>query len=250
MAAPYDFFDYQKYWEDRSFENECEKICLTEFFKKIEKKDSLIDVGGGFGRLASLYSPLFKECLIFDPSEKLLSLGKKNNHFSNIKFKKGSLPKIPFPKNSFDVALMVRVSHHLPNLLPSIKEISRILKPGGFFILEIANKIHFLARIKALISGKYSYLQTFEPLERRSTENIKNGAIDFSNHHPLKVIEDLKNSDFSVIAYRSVSNFRSPLIKKIIPQKFLLLIEKICQPLLSRFFFGPSIFILSQKNKA
>jgi len=94
----------------------------------------------------------------------------------------------------------------------------------------------------------FSFTRNLEPIERRSQENIQQKAIAFLNHHPKKVISELKNSGFTVKEILSVSNFRSSILKKIIPQKVLVSWERVLQKLLGRFFFGPSIFILAKKE--
>lgn len=246
MPVPYDSFDYQEYWEDRNFEDVCERVALGYFFKKIEQKNSLLDIGGGYGRLTSLYIPLFKNCTILDPSKKLLEIGKKN--FRDLFFVQGSLPKLPFKDNSFNVALMIRVSHHLLDLQPSFKEINRILTDSGFLILEVANKIHFLAIVKSFFSGNFSYFKKLAPVEKRSSSSIKEGKITFVNHHPRKILDDLKKTGFSVVETLSVSNLRSSFIKKFLPKIFLVFLEKKLQKPLGKIFFGPSIFFLVKKG--
>lgn len=246
--AFYDSYDYLSYWQGRDYEDNCERIALEKFFKKITVKKSIIDIGGGFGRLVSVYSPLFEKCLVLDPAEKNLIVGKeKTKNFVNVSFVQGLLPNLSINDSSFSVALLIRVSHHLPDLLPSFREINRILEKDGFFILEVANKIHFLARARAISHGNFSFAKDLSPLERRSEVNIKEGSIAFANHHPKKIIADLKETGFLVKDILSVSNFRSPIIKKIIPEKILLPLEKVLHKPLSKSFFGPSIFILAQK---
>lgn len=247
MVSFYDSFDYPSYWSGREYENECEKIALLTFLKKIGKKSSLVDIGGGFGRLTSVYSTFFEKCLIVDPSEELLKIAKKNLKGPKFSFQKGTLPNLSLPDNSFDVVLVIRLVHHLEDPFPSIKEINRILKANGFLILEMANKIHFLAVAKAFFSGNFSFIKDFSPLERRCPQSIAEGKITFLNHHPQKMIIDLKKAGFSVLQILSVSNFRYHLVKKIFPLKFLVFWEKIFQKPLAKFFFGPSIFFLAKK---
>jgi ubiquinone/menaquinone biosynthesis C-methylase UbiE len=248
MIAPYDSYDYLSYWKKRSFEDLCEKEAIASFFQKIKEKGSLIDIGGGFGRLSDFYSSKFKECLVVDPSKKLLEIGQERcRELKNVSFKEGTLPRLPVKDNSFDVAMMIRVSHHLEDLGPSFKEVGRILKKNGYFIMEIANKIHFLARLKAYLKGDLSFSKNLSSVERRSWENIKSGSIPFLNHHPQKVINDLEKFGFSVEEVLSVSNLRNPLLKLFVPEKCLIGLERKTRQSLSSCFFGPSIFVLARK---
>jgi len=249
MSVPYDSFDYPLYWKKRTYENESEKIALWRLLKKIKKRDSLIDIGGGYGRLTSFCSPFFESCLVLEPSEKLIEIGKeKYKNLSNIYFKKGSLPRLPVNSESCDVAMMIRVIHHLPDSLSVFEEICRILKKDGYFILEFANKIHFKERLKALFKGNFSFAGDQTPVDRRSKKSIGENRIIFLNHHPKKIMNDLKMAGFEVIEILSVSNFRSSLLKKILPLRMLLFLEKKSQKSLSKIFFGPSIFFLARKR--
>lgn len=248
MSTPYDLYDYPVFWEKRSFEDKCERIVLGHFCRLIGKKDTIVDIGGGFGRLSSLYAPLFTSCTVLEPSIKEIEIGKeKLKSFPNVSFKKGSLPSLPFPDNSFDAALMIRVLHHFENSAPPIEEVKRILKPNGYFVLEVANKIHILARLRAFLKGNWSFSKDLKPIDRRSQKSIEEGKITFMDHHPKKVLSDLKDSGFSVLEVYSVSNFRSQLLKKIIPEKILLFLEEKLQRPLGSLLFGPSIFILAKK---
>lgn len=249
MPVPYDSFDYPSYWDKRSYENECEKFALLSLLKKVEKKESLVDIGGGFGRLATVYSPFFTSCVILEPSEKLIEIGReKLRNFQNVSLKKGSLPKLPLSSESFEVALMIRVVHHLDSPLSAFREANRILKKNGYFILEVANKIHFLERVKAYFRGDFSFINDLSPIDKRSQKSIEEKKIVFLNHHPKKIINDLEMAGFKVVNIFSVSNFRSQLLKKIIPEKLLLSLERKTQKPFAKYFFGPSIFFLAKKS--
>lgn len=248
MAVPYDFYDYRAYWQGREYENESEQIALRKFFQKIGNLNSVADLGGGYGRLVPLLRGFSKKVILLEPSLKNLCEAKKIlKNFSGIDYVRGGFPKLPFKDGEVESAVMVRVMHHLADPEPAIIEVARVLKPGGFFILEFANKIHFLARIKAILRRDYKFINNLEPVERRTLQSIRENKIIFLNHHPKKILEVLRNNDFEVISLLSVSNFRHPIIKKIIPIKFLLFCEDKWQNLLVKFFFGPSIFILARK---
>lgn len=247
VRAPYDSCHYADFWTGREYEDQSERIALKKFFNQIPERESILDIGGGYGRLATLYSPLFKKCLILDPSEMLLKQGLSNlSHLSNIEFKIGKSDNLPM--GHFDVVLMVRVAHHVPDLQPTFRQAYTSLQPYGYYILEFANKIHFLSIFKILYSRNLSYLNNLESIDVRSEKAKKERKILFFNHHPKKVEDLLEKSGFKVIDKLSVSNFRHPIIKKIVPQRILLFLEKMLQKPLSSFNFGPSIFFLCQKN--
>jgi len=86
------------------------------------------------------------------------------------------------------------------------------------------------------------------PVDIRSPENIAAGTIPFINYHPVWIEKNLTKYSFRVINKLSVSNFRSPLFKKMIPLFLALWLERRLQSFLARLNFGPSIFLLAQKE--
>jgi len=254
VKAPYDSFDYPEFWKGREYEDRAERIALEKLLSKIPQKGSLIDIGGGFGRLAQIYAPEFKKCLLVDPSEKHLNLGQKNlKNFKNLQFKKGIGENLPVKDATFDVVLMVRVVHHLPDPEKTFREASRVLKPSGYFVLEFANKIHFLARLRAFLKGNFNFASNLQSLDQRSPASLASGTIPLFNHHPKFILERLEKANFQIISLLSVSNFRHPILKKIIPLPILVFLEKYFSLFVSHFsflsYFGPSIFILCQKKE-
>jgi ubiquinone/menaquinone biosynthesis C-methylase UbiE len=244
MSTPYDSYDYPRYWAKRKYEDLAEKTALRKLLKEVSSKGRLIDIGSGFGRLATIYAPLFKHSLLVDPSKKLLKLAKtKLKKYSKIAFKKGKVEDLPVGDKQFDVALMVRVAHHLPRLEKAFQEANRVLKPGGFFILEFANKIHLKSVLKALLTGRLNYLLSHVPENISTHKNVL-----FFNYHPTHIKSLLQTKGFKIMRTVSVSNFRAKFFKKIFPAKRLIWLELCLQPLLARLHFGPSIFILAQKS--
>lgn len=250
MKAPYDSYDYPSYWIGREYENQAEKMALEKILSLIpkEKGGSLIDIGAGFGRHTPVYAPIFERCVLLDPSEKLLAEAKSRlKNLSNLEFKLGKANKLPFLKEQFDVAIIIRVIHHLLEPDETLLEAARVLKPHGYLIVEFANKIHFRARIRAWLKGDFGFTNNLNPVEQRSPESIRARKIVFINHHPRKIEKDLNEAGFKIIDCLSVSNFRHQLFKQLIPLKFLLSFESLSQKPFAKGDFGPSIFLLCQK---
>lgn len=245
--APYDYYDYTKYWHGRDYEHLAEKAAIEKFLRKIpnKQKGSIVDIGGGFGRLASVYAPAFHECLIVEPSSNLrVEAQKEVKKYKNVEIREGDVAKIPSPDGQFDVALMVRVAHHLSSPKPAFLEASRVLKPHGFFILEYANKLHFRACLRAWQSKNLAFTKNLKP----ANQNTEKALIPFLNHHPKLVEKELAEAGFKIIHGLSVSNFRDPLAKKYVPPLILHSLETFLQRPLYSCRFGPSIFLLCQKT--
>ncbi|HUS52334.1 MAG TPA: class I SAM-dependent methyltransferase [Candidatus Bathyarchaeia archaeon] len=245
MPATYNSYNYPSYWQGREYEHQAEVIALKRLLTKIPTKNLVVDIGSGFGRLTKIYVSSFNQCYLVDPSAKLVRLAKKMlQEYKNIYFQKGKAERLPLPDEKFDLAISIRVAHHLPDLEKPIKEVHRILKPGGFLILEFANKIHGKSVIRAALSRKLNFFTSHLPEERS-----KNKKMPFFNYHPNHVKSLLLANQFALLKILSVSNFRNPIFKRLIPRKALLLLETLFQPLLAPLSFGPSIFILAQKTK-
>jgi len=235
-------FNYKQYWQARWYEHFAEELVLKKFFNFIPEKESLVDIGGGFGRLVPLYTPVFRKPVLVDPSKRLLKAAQRLiKKYNNLKVAKGIASKLPLKAKSFDVALMIRTIHHLPSPDKAFKEINRVLKPNGYFILEFANKLHFKAIVKAIFTLNFYYFTDHTPVE-------KSEEIVFFNLHPTAIISLLRKNGFQIVKAVSVSNFRSIFLKKILPLKILLFLEKITQAILPAYTSGPSVFILAQKT--
>jgi len=255
MKAPYDSYDYPSYWLGRKYEDEAEKTALKKLLLLIpkERRGSMIDIGAGFGRHTQIYAHLFKKCLLLDPSENLLNEAKTRlKNLSNLEYKIGKADELPFTEELFNVAITIRVVHHLLEPKGAFLEVARVLKPHGYLVLEFANKIHFRARIRAWLKGNFRFCSDLSPVEQRTSGSIRARKITFLNHHPKKIEDDLSDAGFKIIERLSVSNFRHPLIKKLIPLKVLLFLESHFSIIHSPFsilpYFGPSIFLLCQKT--
>jgi len=246
MSAHYDdpAFSYDRYWQGREYEHQAEVLAISRLLKD-SHFNTAADIGGGYGRLTAFLTLFAKKVFLIEPSAKQRKLAQSYlKGLKNISISSGTTQKSGLPDNSQDLVLVIRVMHHLPDPNSSLNEIHRILKPGGILLLEFANSLHFKSRINSILSGQ-PILPT--PLDRRSGASIRRHTIAFVNHHPDSVFKLLSRTGFAIDRVHSVSNFRSPFLKKYLPQKILLGLEKYFQKPLAPIYFGPSIFVLAHR---
>jgi len=250
MAAAYDTYDYPSYWIGREYEHEAEIIAIKAFLEKLPKIASIIEIGAGFGRLASSYVYRANKVTLVDPSAKLLKLARKKVTSNKVKFTQSTIENInnKIRRNSANLVVFVRVSHHINDIDAALSTINRILKVNGYFIVEFANKRHLKATIAQFLKGNLTFPLEIFPEDRRSKKSKREKALPFINYHPDIIKQKLKDNKFEIIETRSVSNIRSPLMKRLLPIEVCLALEKNIQKILAPIYFGPSIFILAQKK--
>jgi len=60
---------------------------------------------------------------------------------------------LPFRAGSFDAVNIVEVIEHIENQPQLIREISRVLKPGGTFLVSTPNVLNLMSRMRFLFTG-------------------------------------------------------------------------------------------------
>jgi ubiquinone/menaquinone biosynthesis C-methylase UbiE len=251
MPAAYDTFDYPGYWIGREYEHKSELVALKAFLQKIKSLRTILEVGAGFGRLASSYAFRAKKVILTDPSSRTLKAARAAfKDRKNIKFVHSSLENLPakIRSGSINLIIMIRVLHHIEDIDTAFKIIHRMLAPGGYFIFEFPNKKHIKATLRQFLRGNYSFLEDRTTNDIRSKKSVKKGTLPFLNYHPDRIAEVLDNYGFKVVDERSVSNIRNAFFKKIFPTDLLVAVESVLQKPFSYIDFGPSIFILAKKQ--
>lgn len=236
--------NYLRYWDGRDYEQAAEEIAIRRMLqgKKFKKA---VDVGGGYGRLSVVLRDFADKVTLAEPSQQQLDIAKD---FLSGKPKVDSVlaqaEKLPFKDGELDLAMVVRVIHHLPNPVPAFEEIHRVLQKDGLFLIEFANYANFKNRIKHTVAFKK---MPVDPVDIRSAHNKRDDEIPFVNHNPKTVRRQLAQCGFKLEQTLSVSNFRSPTLKKIVPKSVLAKLEKVLQKPLAKAHFGPSTVYLLRK---
>lgn len=237
--------NYLKYWDGRDYEHAAEEMAIHRLLKGKHFKHA-VDVGGGYGRLCLLLKNYADKVTLAEPSQQQLDLAEEflKSH-PEVDRKLLQADDLKFKEGAVDLVTMVRVMHHLPQPEDELKEIARVLSNDGMAIIEVANYAHARNRLKHLLKGKPLPMK---PIDIRSAANKKKDEIPFVNHNPKTVIRQFEDAGFTVERVLSVSNLRSPGLKKIVPQKVMLAVEDVMQPALASMYFGPSIFFVLRKS--
>jgi len=237
--------NYLKYWNGRDYENDAEEMAIRRLLKDKHFKNA-VDVGGGYGRLCVLLEKFADKVTLAEPSQQQLDIAEEylQDH-PEIDRKLLQADDLKFKDGSIDLLTMIRVMHHLPDPSAEFAEFARVLSDDGYAIIEVANYTHARNRIKHLLKGKK---MPTEPVDISSAENRREDEIPFVNHNPETVIKQLAHAGLKVERILSVSNLRSPGLKKVMPRRVMLAIEGILQPRLAHSYFGPSVFFLVRKG--
>lgn len=241
-----DNYNYLNYWDGRSYEHAAEEMAIRRFLRGKHFKTAA-DIGGGYGRLCVFLEAFADKVTLAEPSQAQLNLAKNflKDH-PEIATVKTQADNLKLADKSQELITMIRVMHHLPEPAAEFKEINRVLADNGYLILEVANYAHARNRLKHVLRGKRLPAQ---PVDIRSPQNRRPEEIAFVNHNPKTVIKQLAHAGLKVEKVLSVSNLRSPGLKKIMPQGVMLAIEKLMQPAVAKAYFGPSVFFLVKKAK-
>jgi len=88
--------------------------------------------GGGADYVARTFQP--KSMIGMDLNQKATEFCKTNYKVDGLRFQQGDAMNIEFPENEFDALINVESSHRYPDFPLFLKEVYRVLKPGGHFL--------------------------------------------------------------------------------------------------------------------
>ncbi|MGJ8739994.1 class I SAM-dependent methyltransferase [Clostridium botulinum] len=142
---------------------------------KVKEDNIILDIGCGGGRTVNRLAHGVPKGKVFgmDYSLDCVNFSKKYNkdliENGKVEIIHGSVDKMPFEDNKFDIISAVETTYFWPNLLDSFKEVKRVLKPSGKFI--IVNASYTNERFK---ERNEEYLRKVPGMKIYSVDYIKN----------------------------------------------------------------------------
>jgi ubiquinone/menaquinone biosynthesis C-methylase UbiE len=173
---------------------------LPTQFAKIKKGDVVIDLGSGAGNDAFIARHEAGETgkvIGIDFTPAMIEKARHNAEvrgFNNVEFREGDIEKMPVGGNMADVIVSNCVLNLVPNKDGVIKEIYRVLKPGGHFSIsdivlegELPEEIKQAAEMYAgCVAGA---IQKQVYLELIKTNGFKNSSVQ--KDKPIVVPDDI-----------------------------------------------------------
>lgn len=107
----------------------------------IEKNYTILDVGCGGGRTVSKLAAMATQGKAYgvDYSEESVAATKKTNERAieggRVEVRHGSVCQLPFSDGMFDLVTAVETHFWWPNLAADIREVFRVVKPGGALVV-------------------------------------------------------------------------------------------------------------------
>lgn len=142
---------YQYRFSDRSdamFERETRQrkartmVCvLSEYFQEDTRTLSVLDVGSSTGVIDEYLSRHFHQVTGIDIDQRAIAYAKQNFQRANLRFEEGDAMDVAHESDKFDVVICSQVYEHVPSAETLMKEIFRVLKPGGAVYFAAGNRI-------------------------------------------------------------------------------------------------------------
>lgn len=137
-AKEYDEAAFRQTERQKVVKNIVEPNLIRKYLKE---GDKVLDLGCGTGRISM---PIYHhgcKLSVMDNSEGMLEVFKEKNpkEARHIEFKIGDVCNIPWPDNTFDAITAITVVRHFPEYIDVIKEMRRVVKPGGLIIFEVGS---------------------------------------------------------------------------------------------------------------
>ncbi len=115
---------------------------------QLTPESRVLDAGGGTGRVAQFLQPA-RQLVVADLSVGMLRYAQEKPHVQAVA---ALTEQMPFPDGTFDRIVMVDALHHVFEQAKSVRELWRVLAPGGRMIIEEPD--FNLPIIKALALGE------------------------------------------------------------------------------------------------
>jgi 2-polyprenyl-3-methyl-5-hydroxy-6-metoxy-1,4-benzoquinol methylase len=178
------------------FKGSIDRFC--EIAVRLNKAKRVLDVGSGQGLLLSFLAELGHECHALDVRDQPGTY--PDTYGKGITFHKCNVEAdpIPYPDESFDAVVCCQVLEHFSHShLPAVREMRRVLRPGGVLEIDVPNAASFRNRLR-LLRGKhitYDYAAHY----LHATPILYKGM----SYYPLRHNREFTRSDLELLLHSS-----------------------------------------------
>lgn len=119
-----------------------------ETMERFEHSDTVVDIGGGAGRIANLLKANVHRIIVVDPSEGMISECRKQGGITCIV---GSAEQLPVSDASADKVILIDAFHHVRGQEAAVQEIKRVLKENGSALIEEYDPLSFGGKLIVIL---------------------------------------------------------------------------------------------------
>lgn len=123
-------------WDRLRSEMVGRRLDLLGLLALIDERWTVGDLGCGTGQVSEVLSRLVERVIAVDDSDAMLSAARDRLHgVDNVEIRSGDLEKLPIEDIRLDAAVMFLVMHYLGDPGNALREVARVLKPGGRLLI-------------------------------------------------------------------------------------------------------------------
>ncbi|MFI1380654.1 class I SAM-dependent methyltransferase [Embleya sp. NPDC020886] len=136
---------------------------------------TVVEIGAGTGMFCAALAEWERASLVVgvDPSVVMLGEAARHNGHPRVRYVGGCADAVPTRGGLFDLALLSRVVHHLPDRRACARELARILRPDGVVVIRTT----FRERLDALV---YHYWPRLRDSDERRFPGREEIVADFA----------------------------------------------------------------------
>lgn len=127
---------YLERWDHRVRKCRRQLLACLEYAPHARR---MLDVGCSAGYVLEAGKSLGLEEMGLDYSQFAVALCRERGYRAEV----GSLERMPFPDNSFDVVTLKHTLEHIKDPLAGLREIQRVLRPGGVALIVVPDANYF-----------------------------------------------------------------------------------------------------------
>ena len=192
------------------------KLAKARSFGYIEPGQKVLEVGSATGVFSFEYEKFNIKLTSIDLSPENIKWASNKGRMMNssIMFKEADVESLPFEDNSFDGVLSFSTLRYVPDIDQALREIYRVLRPGGYVILDFPNKkCPWFGGMKKKVIGREHIFDNHYYVEQVREMVARAGFIDTEIKQGLFVPKGTPDRLFPLFRVAEVFAERLPIIK-------------------------------------